>query len=106
MGQGLRPVAKRSPPYGRGHPSLHHSGAGNNKKWERGRVKSLVSGLSMTGSPNRPEKADGQFFLWMAQEVGREEEEVSFPFLVNDACSNIIDNSPSAEVYLGGAHEV
>ena len=73
------------------HPSIHHPGAGNNKKWERGRVKSLVSGLSMTGSPNRAEKADGQFFLWMAQEVGREEEEVSFPFLVNDVCSNIID---------------
>lgn len=105
MGQGLRPVAKISPPYGRGYPSIHHPGAGNNKKWER-RVKSLVSGHSLTGSPNRPEKADGQFFLWMAQKVGREEEEVSFPFLVNDVCSNTIDKSPSAEVYLGGAHEV
>lgn len=63
MGQGLRPVVKISPPYGRGYPSIHHPGAGNNKKWERGRVKSLVSGLSMTGSPNRPEKADGQSVL-------------------------------------------
>lgn len=61
--------------------------------------KSLVSGLSMTRSPNGPEKADGQFFLWMAQEVGREEEEAPFPFLVNDVCSNTIDYSPSAEVW-------
>lgn len=53
----------------------------------------------MTRSPNRPEKADGQFFLWMAQEVGREEEEAPFPFLVNDVCSNIIDYLRPAEVW-------
>lgn len=99
MGQGLRSVVKSSPPYGREFPSILHPGAGNNKKWERGRVKSLVSGLSMTRSPNGPEKADGQVFLWMAQEVGKEEEEVPFPFLVNDVCSNIIDNLQSTKVW-------
>lgn len=40
----------------------------------------------MISSPKGPEKADGQF-LAMAQEIGREEEEeVAFPFLVNDVC--------------------
>lgn len=39
----------------------------------------------MISSPQGPEKADGQF-LAMAQEIGREEEEVAFPFLANDVC--------------------
>lgn len=33
-----------------------------------------------------------------------EKEEVTFPFLVNDACSNMVDNLLSADVWRGSGY--